>query len=337
MIQIAGTGSGKSRIADEYTLGARVRTIWVVPLIALARQHAARLRQLGLKTVLSCGGADPWDLRADVWITSPERLQESGAKRFLKEWRPQFWVIDECHCLWEWGEDFRPAFLSVPDWVRESGADRSLWLTATLPHEALAELKLGVPKPQTVLGQFKFPDGLILDVERASWANRFQALLTDLESKMGSGILFVLTREGAERLARALMASPLAHRFDFVAYHAGMLKEERMTREGWLRGSGRPRCLIATSAFGLGMDYPNLEWCVIYQAPPSLLALAQMLGRVGRAGRKGSATLLWDIDDFRLLEWMVTGSERKRRQLREVVNVLTSGDTIPHQLSGYLV
>jgi superfamily II DNA helicase RecQ len=232
----------------------------------------------------------------------------------LRQWKPNFLVVDECHCLWEWGEGFRPAFRRIPDLIHSLNIPSTLWLTATLPVEAREELRRQLPAPLHELGGFDLPPLLRLSLARVRWADRAEALAGWVRNQRGAGIVFAPTRESAERLARLLRAA----RVSTITYHAGMSSEERRAAEGLVK-SQAAQAIIATSAFGMGMNYPHLEWVALWQAPVSLLAFAQAIGRVGRGAACGAQALaLWDADDFRLLEWSIRDSSRRRRQLEWV-------------------
>jgi ATP-dependent DNA helicase RecQ len=220
--------------------------------------------------------------------------------------------MDECHSCWDWGESFRPALRDALKLVSELGIPRSLWLTATLPEPARKLLRDRLPEPLRFQGGFQLPEGLELRILRVPWPERADALRRWLELRLEPGIVFVATRSGAERVARLVRVSR-----DAVAYHAGLSSEERAAIEVRLR-AGECFVLVATSAFGMGMHFPQLHWALLWQAPPSVLALAQAAGRVGRGGERAIAAVFWDEDDFRLVEWMVGQSEERGRALAEL-------------------
>ncbi|MCM2323609.1 MAG: DEAD/DEAH box helicase [Oligoflexia bacterium] len=318
-ICVAPTGSGKSLIFETLARRRETRLLLVSPLIALARQQAARLRALGVRTSLGTG--DPRDQPPDsdtgVWIVSPESLQNPFSLSVLSRWKPGILVVDECHCFWDWGEEFRPAFSVLPDLLqRTRSIERSLWLTATLPPDARQELRSRLPSPRIELGGFALPPGLALHFPRVPWVHRADALLSLFEGGAeaplrGPGILFGSTRESTVRLARAVEK---AGRRPLV-YHAGLSSEERRAAER-LIADARADVVVATSAFGMGMDHPHLRWVLLWQAPASPLALAQALGRAGRGPDARALTVaFWDDEDFRLQEWAAGASPRRRGEL----------------------
>jgi ATP-dependent DNA helicase RecQ len=318
LICVAPTGSGKSLIYERLAQRPGARLLLVTPLVALARQQAQRLRALGLRVALGTGGAgETPEAESGAWIVSPEALQLK--RGYLKNWRPTHLVVDECHCLWDWGDRFRPSFQLLPELLSEFEIERSVWLTATLPADARLELRRMLPANRVEQGAFDLPRSLELRLLRAPWPVRTSALLAILRQVEGPGLIFVGTRVGAERLGRLLASAGMQVR----AYHAGLSREERIAIETEVR-EGKVRAVICTSAFGMGMDFSGLRWTVLWQAPPSLLALAQAVGRVGRNQGRGRAWVFWEPEDFRLLEWMVAGSERMRRELLRVRDYLAA-------------
>jgi ATP-dependent DNA helicase RecQ len=327
LIGISATGSGKSLIYERYAQTPNTRTILITPLVALARQQAKKLAQLNLKVSLGAGpeAKPPPTLRrgeSGVWIISPEKLfsplKESSHEK-LREWRPNYLVVDECHCLWDWGRNFRPAFQSIPGLIKEFSIKRSLWLTATLPPQARAELRENLPQPVSEIGEFDVPGGLELTLCQTAWPKRIFSLSTWIHFQKGAGIIFVPTRKTALRIFRIFDAQGE----NCAYYHAGMSSEERQNLERLILNE-KIRIVVATSAFGMGMDYGHLSWVALLQAPSSLLGFAQAIGRVGRAEKRGKAMVFWDFEDFKLLEWMLQGdqADEKRKELVHVMHYL---------------
>ncbi len=308
LLCVAPTGSGKSLIYERAAAKPGRRTLLVSPLVALARQQTLRLESSG---IVASRTPPPHSKESAVWVVSPEKLLLPPTRHYLQSWRPDFLVVDECHCLWEWGDRFRPAFKLIPDLIRDYAIPSSLWLTATLPHEARQEIRSQIPGPLVEMGDFDLPSQLELHVEHISWTERANTLLGWLIHQKEPGIVFVSTRLATERLARLIRATGRT----VQPYHAGLGLEERRAAEASI-ARGEHHVVVATSAFGMGMNYPHLSWVVLWQAAPSLLGFAQAIGRVGRnENKRARALAFWSRDDFKLLEWMASGSERCLRQL----------------------
>lgn len=331
IICISPTGSGKSLIYETYS--RRHRTLLVTPLIALARQQYARLKNLGIPVSIAAGPdpEPPPSAKTGVWIISPERLAHPSTSQRAAAWNPDLLAVDESHCLWDWGDRFRPSFLLIPEFLKRHSVSRSLWLSATLPKPAREELKRELPSPLTEIGEFALPPTLHLSVEKTPWPNRADRLLEFVLNRKDAGIVFVQTRTTAQRLTLLLQAIGKK----CALYHAGMANEERRIIEKEIE-EREPEIIIATSAFGMGMDHPHLRWAVLWQAPPSLLALAQSIGRAGRHRlMKSDALILWDDEDFQLIHWITQGSERRLQELREVRNFLSQDTCRRASLSHY--
>jgi ATP-dependent DNA helicase RecQ len=317
---VAPTGSGKSLVFQKQ-LVSRAKTtkaILVSPLNALARQHAQTLRALGLTVNLGVGlrGEGPPE-GPGVWVVNPERLKYHEHQG-LKTWNPNLLIVDEAHCIWEWGDGFRPEFKRVLHLVKDLSIRKSFWCTATLPVAARQEIRAALPELPHELGAFSLPSQLKIERERISFSHRLAYLKNFFDLRPSqSGIIFTSTRQSAENLAQYLRCwgmSPLL-------YHAGMSQEERIALENSLQAHWRDQqkvIVIATTAFGMGMDYPFLQFCVLFQPSFNLLALAQAVGRVGRSGASATATVLWHEDDFLQLGWLTQGSEKRDRELQHV-------------------
>jgi ATP-dependent DNA helicase RecQ len=319
---VAPTGSGKSFVYEKAAKTPDRRTLLVTPLIALARQQFSQLKRSGIPVSLGTGGSaeGPPESKHGIWIVSPEMLLFPSRKAALQKWRPNFLVVDECHCLWEWGEQFRPAFSHIPELLTEYQIPYSLWLTATLPFDARVFFRKFLPPPVTEVGGFNLPVSLHFWIQRVPWEDRAQALLHWIQSRTDAGLIFVATREDTYRVARLIGAFGKK----VLTYHGGMSLEERQNAETLVLQQV-PDVVVATSAFGMGMDYPHLSYVILWQAPTSILSLVQTMGRVGRSGQKeGHALVFWDLDDFKTLEWTVGNSEKRRKELMDLLVFFTS-------------
>ena len=329
VICVAPTGSGKSRIYETLITKKGLRALLISPLIALARQQAEKLSRLGANVLLSSGQTESKTTsevrrapgaETEVWIISPESLLNPARQNEIRRWAPDLLVVDECHCLWEWGDQFRPAFSSLPHLLKKHPIERSLWLTATLPPEARADLRAQLPTPIIEIGEFGIPPQFEINALQTPGPEKLETLVAWVQNQRQSGIIFVPTRASTDRICNVLTA--LGRRA--LRYHAGLSSEERRATE-LLIAKQVPEVVVATSAFGMGMDHPHLSWVLLWQAPPSLLTLAQSVGRAGRNPRApGRALVLWNNDDFRLFDWIVGNSDRRKADLVRVRHFLQS-------------
>jgi len=305
------TGSGKSLIFEKMAQKPGNKMLLVTPLIALGLQQEKKLKSLGLKVSFRSG---PPSENTSVWIVSPETLFRGAflsAARILKRWRPDLLVVDECHCFWDWGESFRPEFFWIPSLVTKFEISHSLWLTATLSLDAKERLRAVLPEPLFEIGGFELPKHLSLRVLNVPLEARESFLRRWLEKRATTrGLVFVNTRRQAHELYDQLVSWGLIPEVYFSRLSAEERKNFSLRIE-----RVQPDVLIATSAFGMGMDYDFLDWVLFWQPSFSMTDLAQRLGRVARKGQAGVAVILWSQDDFRLLEWSVGRSKKRQRDL----------------------
>jgi len=333
LVLVSPTGSGKSLVFQKFIELNRktARVLLISPLNALARQQAQRLETLGIRVWTSIGTDEDRSRNVPdgpgVWVLNPEKLAKQ-AWPHLHSFRPNLLIVDEAHCIWEWGDEFRPEFKRILELIEKFEIQRSLWCTATLPPSAREQITRYLPRSHVLMGEFKLPEQLEIRRMRTPLHRRFEVLARLLsEHSRESGIIFVATRVSAERLSRWMN---LRGQRSWV-YHAGMSSEERRAIE---QGLDRLRNdsasedgvvrVVATSAFGMGMDYPFLKFCILFEPAFNLLSLAQSLGRVGRSAEAAKAYVLWHEDDFKKLDWL---TQKKPERIKELSRVRDWCDT----------
>ncbi|MBL8620312.1 MAG: RecQ family ATP-dependent DNA helicase [Myxococcales bacterium] len=283
----------------------------VSPLIALMEDQVAALRGRGVVAAALNSHQDEDAQREvidallagqlEVLYVSPERAVLPGFKRLLARVAISLVAIDEAHCVSQWGHDFRPEYLRLAE-LREVVVAPMIALTATATPVVMAEMAraLALVSPTTVIGDFARPNLRFSVQHHRADDDRLAAVVGACEAAGlrgtgagGRAIVYCSTRKKAEAVAEALRQAGFAAGY----YHAGRtaLARERAQRSF---AGGRTRVLVATSAFGMGIDYADVRLVVHFQAPGSLEAYYQEAGRAGRDGEPASCVLLFGAADL---------------------------------------
>jgi ATP-dependent DNA helicase RecQ len=304
VLAVLPTGGGKSAIYELSGLLRGGPTVVVSPLIALQDDQLAHLRKAGLPaTVLNSAQSEGARAAAlveacgpdEFVFVSPEQLSNDETRTALRRARPGLFVVDEAHLVSQWGRDFRPDYLRLGAQADELGVGMRIALTATAAPPVRGEIcwRLGLRDPEVVIGDFDRPH-IELSVQHARSPEDKQRLIAQAAEELGgSGIVYAATHAGAEAARDTLSA--VGERV--TLYHAGLgAAPRRRAMAEFLEGSAR--IVAATVAFGMGVDKPNVRWVLHADAPPSLDAYYQELGRAGRDGERAEARLLYRPDDI---------------------------------------
>src|SRR5262245_14600395 len=305
-LAIMPSGAGKSLCYQLPTLHMRGTTIVVSPLIALMKDQSDKLEERGVDAAAVNSALSARERReamrrirggeADFIFTTPEQLANPAVLQKLKENPIDLFVIDEAHCITQWGHDFRPAYLGLGAALRALGNPTLLALTATATPDVIEDIARQIGRPRMrVLNTGVYRPNLYFEVvQTTNAAEKKQALLEVVRSG-GAGIVYCAT----VREAKAVHAWLTAQGEQAELYHGRLGGRERAERQDAFM-SGAARTMVATNAFGMGIDRPDIRYIVHYQLPGSLEAYYQEAGRAGRDGEEARCTLLYDHADRRV-------------------------------------
>ena len=338
VLAVMPTGYGKSAL---YQLPAALSggvTVVVSPLIALQRDQAAALREAPgappgcvLNSTQSAGETDrTWaaveNEESIVLFLAPEQLAREDVLVRLGSRGVALLVVDEAHCISAWGHDFRPDYLRLGTVVEGLGHPTVLALTATASPPVRDEIvdRLGLRDPLVLVRGFDRPN-LHLDVRRhVEDADRREAVVETVAGLPGPGLLYVATRRDTTAFAEALSDLGLAA----VAYHGGMRAADR--REAHARFSdGSADVMVATTAFGMGIDKADIRFVVHASTPETPEAYYQEIGRGGRDGEPAEAVLFYRPEDFGMHRFHAGGGVDEELLARLMKALRAASDGLP--------
>ena len=295
------TGGGKSLTYQVPTLAREGVCIVVTPLIALMKDQVDRLRARRIPAVAIHSGLSPRaiDIALDNCVygdvkflyVAPERLATEAFRLRVVRMNVSLLAVDEAHCISQWGYDFRPSYLRIAELREKLPGVSVLALTASATKPVAEDIMrhLKFSEPHILRSSFARPN-LSYSVRRTDDKNG--QLLRLVHNVPGSGIVYMRTREGTEQTAEFLRQEGIPA----AAYHGGLGHAERaLQQEEWL--SGKVRVMVATNAFGMGIDKPDVRFVVHYAMCDSLESYYQEAGRAGRDGQRAYALLLVASDD----------------------------------------
>ena len=308
------TGGGKSLCYQLPALLLPGVTLVVSPLIALMKDqidalakrdiHARRLdSSLGVEDYREVmGQLRSGELR--LLYVAPERFNNERFRESLRRVRISLFAVDEAHCISEWGHNFRPDYLKLAGFAREFAAEQILALTATATPAVLEDIcRLFEIAPERATTTGFYRPNLSIDTTVVDGSARNQALLAAIrENPPGPAIVYVTLQKTAEKVARMLADAGHPAR----AYHAGLKTDNRTQIQEWFMAS-TDAIVVATIAFGMGVDKSNIRAVYHYNLPKSLEDYSQQIGRAGRDGAPSICHMLVCMDDLNVLENFVYG------------------------------
>jgi ATP-dependent DNA helicase RecQ len=331
VLVVQPTGFGKSACYQVPSMVLARPVVLVSPLLALIRDQHEKLlarripveridgtirgvaRREALQRVASGGSL--------LVMTTPETLAGNELGEALGTAGVSLAAVDEAHCISEWGHDFRPAYLRLGERLRELGAPPVLALTATATQSVRDDIvkHLGMRDPEVVASS-PHRANLAFEVMEISGADRLRAMARFVKRLHRPGIVYCATTKAVDDLygALRLLRIPVHH------YHGRMSAKDRNAEQELYMRPGRRTIMVATTAFGLGIDKPDIRYIVHYQAPASLEQYVQEAGRAGRDGRRADCVLLYDPKDREIHEALLQGSRVRPDQLYRIAAALAA-------------
>lgn len=333
-LAVMPTGAGKSLTYQLPAVMLQGTCVVISPLIALMHDQLRSARANGIRAATLTSADADWRetqdaFRAgelDLLYVAPERASQPAFRDFLSSARLALFAIDEAHCVSEWGHDFRPDYRMLRPLMDAFPDVPRLALTATADKQTRADIltQLGIPEDGLVLAGFDRPNIRYAIRHRD---NPVRQLATLMSERPGPGIVYAPTRRKVEDLAEKLAATTGR---SVLPYHAGLEPETRAANQAAFVAS-EDMVIVATVAFGMGIDKPDVRFVAHVGVPKSIEAYYQETGRAGRDGDPSAATMFWGAGDFATARMRLAEVDEERRNAeRARLDALAALVETPH-------
>jgi ATP-dependent DNA helicase RecQ len=327
---ILPTGAGKSLTYQLPALLMPGLTVVVSPLIALMKDQTDKLEELGVDAhAINSSLTALEQTRTEeavehgagkILYLTPERFRDRDFFELLLDREISMFVVDEAHCVSQWGHDFRPDYMMLGSIIERLGRPPVLALTATAPPEVQEDVvaQLRMRDPVHVIGELVRPNLFLEVLPTVNESAKDRALERILAETPGSGIIYVATVREAERLHASL-----EEHWDVALYHGKLTGRQRKEAQDAFMAD-QVKAVIATNAFGLGIDKSDIRFVVHYHFPGSLEAYYQEAGRAGRDGERARCTLLYRVEDRAIQGYFLGGKYPDIEEAARVARVVNA-------------
>ncbi len=333
-IAILPTGSGKSLCFQLPAYLMEGTVLIISPLVALMEDQVATLKQQGEKRVVALNSSYSYHERERILSTlhhykfifiSPEMLTVSKVAHKIQQIKIAFVVVDEAHCISQWGFDFRPDYLRISEFLKTLHNPSILALTATANQKVIEDITryLNLHDPTLHIYSLDRPNLSYVINKMESEDDKTNWLINRLEKSTGPGIIYVASRKRADELAQVLKSKGES----VTSYHAGMEHEDRaFVQAQFLNGDVEWIC--STNAFGMGIHKDDVRQVIHEHIPATIANYVQEVGRAGRDGKLSATTLIYTEEDIRKTQFIIHEDSPKEEEIRYFGRLRTEGKSI---------